>query len=152
MKKKFLTRQEKQTIKDKRTNTIIESFAKTFNKIKRVNEDELKEWGGDSEFGYGGEFDNTELQGQEDFYDNMNQNEGVDFNNPEEATFQILSRYIKDPDNIEKAMGMLRSGGYQRLPNELKANLNRDMDWITLSQIEHDTYTRDLEGLDTNVN
>lgn len=43
MKNKFLTNKEKQALKNKRAKMIIESFKPTFNKIKRLDENEMNE-------------------------------------------------------------------------------------------------------------
>ena len=43
MKKKFLNNKEKQALKQKRADMIVESFNDTYNKIKRLNDsDEVK--------------------------------------------------------------------------------------------------------------
>lgn len=59
----------------------------------------LKEYG--SEFGPEGEFDDSELQGQEDFYDNMNRNSKEETSDVNEER-PITARYGDDPTPEEK--------------------------------------------------
>lgn len=85
---------------------------------------------------------------------------GIDFNLNEEDSeefedrlFNIFSKYISDPDDIEKTINFYLSYGFGRLPDELKANLQRDMDFETLSQQRHDEKTWEKEGgMNENIN
>ena len=64
------------------------------------------------------------------------------FNNPkEQKIFNIFSKYIKDPNKIDWAMDIYFSRGYEGLPETLKAGLRDDMDFITLTQQDHDEET-----------
>ena len=58
----------------------------------------------------------------------------------ENALEKIVSKYVKDSDDIEKEMEAYHSQGYQGFSDMLKANLSRDEDFQTWTE-----YTKDQE-------
>lgn len=63
-----------------------------------------------------------------------------------EKLYDLVSRYTKDPDS---EMRRYMSAGFQGFSDSVSANLNRDMDFITLVQIMHDQDTfRKERGLE----
>ncbi len=67
----------------------------------------------------------------------------------EDELFDIIAKYVKDPDDIDREMSNYYSKGYQGFSDALKANLSRDMDFQTLVQMKHDEETlRREQGLE----
>lgn len=67
----------------------------------------------------------------------------------EDELFDIIAKYVKDPDDIDREMSKYYSNGYQGFSDALKANLSRDMDFQTLVQMKHDEETlRREQGLE----
>ena len=67
----------------------------------------------------------------------------------EDELFDIIAKYVKDPDDIDREMSNYYSNGYQGFSDALKANLSRDMDFQTLVQMKHDEETlRREQGLE----
>ena len=64
----------------------------------------------------------------------------------EAALENIIAKYVKDPDNIEKEMEAYHSKGYQGFSDMLKANLDRDSDFQSWVQKGHDeeTYKKEV--------
>jgi len=60
--------------------------------------------------------------------------------------FNIILKYTEDPDDAEKELDNYVSQGYDGFSTPLKANLSRDMEFISLTQQGHDedTYNREI--------
>ena len=58
----------------------------------------------------------------------------------------IILKYTEDPDDAEKELDNYVSQGYDGFSTQLKANLSRDMEFISLTQQGHDedTYNREI--------
>jgi len=52
--------------------------------------------------------------------------------------FNIIAKYVKDPDDIEFEMGRYQELGYKALSIPLQAQLSGDIDFITYTQKGHD--------------
>jgi hypothetical protein len=59
----------------------------------------------------------------------------------DEQMYYYISKYVKDPDNIDREMANYHSMGYQGLSDDVKANLSRDIDFMTYVQMGHDEET-----------
>ena len=77
--------------------------------------------------------------------------EGISQERYEKELENTVSKYVKDPDDINKEMENYYEKGYQGFSDALKANLKRDMDFQTLVQMKHDEETlRREQGLEEN--
>ena len=77
--------------------------------------------------------------------------EGISQERYEKELEDTVSKYVKDPDDINKEMENYYEKGYQGFSDALKANLKRDMDFQTLVQMKHDEETlRREQGLEEN--
>jgi hypothetical protein len=59
----------------------------------------------------------------------------------DEQMYYYISKYVKDPDDIKMELSNYRSMGYQGLSDYVKANLSRDIDFMTYVQMGHDEET-----------
>ena len=66
----------------------------------------------------------------------LNENMGI-----EDELYDIIAKYVKDADDIDKELNNYFDKGYQGFSDALKANLSKDMDFQTWVQIEHDKET-----------
>lgn len=68
----------------------------------------------------------------------------------DEQMYYYISKYVKDPDDIEMELSNYRSMGYQGLSDYVKANLSRDIDFMTYVQMGHDeeTFRRETNNED----
>jgi len=55
--------------------------------------------------------------------------------------YDFIGRYVKDPDDIEFELRNYQANGFQGLSDYVQANLDRDMDFITYTQMTHDEDT-----------
>ncbi len=58
-----------------------------------------------------------------------------------DTLFDIFSRYIEDPNDVENEISNYQERGWNGLSDILTANLGRDDEWNTLVQIDHDEET-----------
>ncbi len=58
---------------------------------------------------------------------------------------KIISKYVKDADDVEKELEAYHSKGYRGFSDMLKANLDRDMDFQSWVQKGHDEETLEKE-------
>lgn len=61
--------------------------------------------------------------------------------NNEDALLNIISKYIKDPNDIDKEMDAYYNQGFQGFSDMLQSNLDRDMDFQSWVQKGHDEET-----------
>jgi hypothetical protein len=59
----------------------------------------------------------------------------------DDKMYDFIAKYVKDPDDIEMEMNNYRSMGYQGLSDYVQANLGRDMDFISYTQMGNDEET-----------
>ena len=72
------------------------------------------------------------------FYENKvneDNKDGIRFDMvmPDEAydeLFDLIGRYVEDPDDVEKELDMYDNGGFDSMSNMVTANLDRDKDYI----------------------
>jgi hypothetical protein len=137
-KKKFLTESDRKKIISDKEKAILESFAKTFNKIKRVDENEVnKTFTGGEDY---------EKIGREVEY-GINPYEGesnVSFepmNNDEKKMLSYVSKYVGSELELSDEMDNYRNLGYQGFSDNVKNALRNDMDYQTWVQMSHDEDT-----------
>jgi len=56
----------------------------------------------------------------------------------EDVMYNYISKYVKNPDDIDTEMENYRTSGYQALSEPVKAGLRKDIDFMTYVQIQHD--------------
>jgi hypothetical protein len=87
-----------------------------------------------------------EFHDRQDYEDSLGQQQmGGD-----DKMYDFISKYVKDPDDIEMELNNFHSMGYQGLSDYVKANLDRDMDFISYVQMTHDddTFRRETNNED----
>jgi hypothetical protein len=56
----------------------------------------------------------------------------------DDKMYDFISRYVKDPNDIEFEYRNYQTSGFQGLSDYVKAGLNNDMDFISYTQMTHD--------------
>jgi hypothetical protein len=56
----------------------------------------------------------------------------------EAMMYKYISKYVKDPDDIDIEMENYKTSGYQALSEPVKAGLRKDIDFMTYVQMQHD--------------
>jgi hypothetical protein len=131
-KKEFLTEAKRKAIISDKEKAIIESFAKTFNKIKRIDENEL---------------DMGEIGRQ-----HRSVEYGIDPYQPElsdlgqltpdqEQMKGYISNYVNSELELNHEMVNYIENGYQGLSDTVKQGLRNDMDYQSWVQMSHDEDT-----------
>ncbi len=96
--------------------------------------------------------ENFDYAGEERAYhDKMNYNSQEQPKmDDDEQMYYYISKYVKDPDDIEMELSNYRSMGYQGLSDYVEANLSRDIDFMTYVQMRHDeeTFRRETNNED----
>lgn len=133
-KKEFLTEADKKAIVADKEKAIIESFAKTFNKIKRIDENEL-DMGEIGRERRGAESGINPYQEQPELSD-LGQ-----LTPYQEEMKGYISKYVNSELELNHEMSNYINLGYQGLSDTVKLGLSNDMDYQTLVQMSHDEDT-----------
>ena len=56
----------------------------------------------------------------------------------EAIMYKYISKYVKDPDDVDIEMENYKTSGYQALSEPVKAGLRKDIDFMTYVQMQHD--------------
>jgi len=56
----------------------------------------------------------------------------------EDIMYNYISKYVKNPDDIDIEIENYRTSGYQALSEPVKAGLRKDIDFMTYVQMQHD--------------
>jgi hypothetical protein len=131
MKKILLNESEKKAIISQREKAIIESFSKTFNSIKRVDEN----YGEDYELASRGvEYGiNPEIEPELSDLGQLTPDQ--------EEMKGYISKYVNSELELNHEMTNYINIGYQGLSDSVKQGLRSDMDYQTWVQMSHDEDT-----------
>ena len=144
-KKEFLTEAKRKLIIADKEKSIIESFAKTFNKIKRIDENEINEF----------EEENPLYSRQQQNKNAYQERPNVSFepmNANEKQMAEYVGKYVDSELELSHEMDNYRNLGYQGLSDAVKLGLRNDMDYQSWVQMSHDedTFRRERGGVDEN--
>jgi hypothetical protein len=137
-KKKFLTESDRKKIISDKEKAILESFAKTFNKIKRVDENEVnKTFTGGEDY----EKIGREVEYGINPYEEESNVSFEPMNNDEKKMLSYVSKYVGSELELSDEMDNYRNLGYQGFSDNVKNALRNDMDYQTWVQMSHDEDT-----------
>lgn len=88
---------------------------------------------------------------EEEEYEKLKQTENQSNEKYLDKLFNIILKYTKDPNDAEEELDNYISQGYQGFSIPLQANLSRDMEFISLTQQEHDedTFRKEINEEET---
>ncbi len=135
MKKILLTESEKKAIISEREKAIIANFVKTFNSIKRIDENDIEDFEAASrgiEYGINPYQDKPEM--------------GLgELTQDQETMKKYISRYVDSELELNHEISIYINNGYQGLSDKVKQGLRNDMDFNTYVEIkkDRDQYNRE---------
>ena len=144
-KKIILTESERKAIIADKEKAIIESFTKTFNKIKRIDENEL-------DMGEIGREHRGAESGINPYQEQPELSDLGQLTPYQEEMKGYISKYVNSELELNHEMSNYINLGYQGLSDTVKQGLSNDMDYQTLVQMSHDedTFRRERGGVDEN--
>lgn len=144
-KKEFLTEAKRKAIISDKEKAILESFAKTFNKIKRIDENEL-------DMGEIGRLNRSVESGINPYQLQPELSDLGQLTPKQEQMKEYISNYVNSELELNHEMVNYIENGYQGLSDTVKQGLKNDMDYQSWVQMSHDeeTFRREKGGIDEN--
>jgi hypothetical protein len=133
-KKEFLTEAKRKAIISDKEKAILESFVKTFNKIKRIDENEL-------DMGEIGREHRGAESGINPYQEQPELSDLGQLTPYQEEMKGYISKYVNSELELNHEMSNYINLGYQGLSDTVKQGLSNDMDYQTLVQMSHDEDT-----------
>jgi len=129
--KEFLTEAKRKAIIAEKEKAILESFAKTFNKIKRIDENEL-------DMGEIGKQHRSTKYGINPYQEQPELSDLGQLTPDQEQMKEYISNYVNSELELNHEMVNYIENGYQGLSDTVKQGLKNDMDYQSWVQMSHD--------------
>jgi hypothetical protein len=133
-KKEFLTEAKRKAIISDKEKAILESFVKTFNKIKRIDENEL-------DMGEIGREHRGAESGINPYQEQPELSDLGQLTPDQEQMKGYISNYVNSELELSHEMDNYITLGYQGLSDTVKQGLSNDMDYQSWVQMSHDEDT-----------